>query len=183
MDHLHLLPREADAFDLEAGERLGDGDHGGRAPCERTLDEPERAGAERIVVVLRRHQPPRAKCAVDVRVHEMRVHDVGVAHGSPHTRGQHGVDVTRRGQALVGDGQRVVEGVGRARRIVEAQEADVDAPLRECGEQGQQVALGAADPADAVDVPDLHARRRRRPNTRSNTAAASNASRKSVEMR
>ena len=93
------------------------------------------------------------------------------------------VDVARRRQRARTARSARRRTVRRPRRVVEPEEAHVDAALRERRQQRQQVPLRAADAADPVDVEDLHARARRRPNSRSNTAAASSASRKSVATR
>ena len=183
MDDLDLVARQPDALDLKARERLRDRDDPRGAVRERALHEAKRARAERVVVVLRRHEPPGAEGAVDVGVHEVRVHEVGPAGRVPHAHRQQWIEVARRGQPLERHAQRRVERIGRAPRIVEAEEADLDAALRERREQGQEMALRAADAADAVDVEDVHGTRRRRPSTRSKTAAASSARRKSVGIR
>ena len=47
--------------------------------------------------------------------------------------------------------------------VVDPDEHDVDAALREGRQQREQVALGAADPPHAVDVRDPHAGRRPSP--------------------
>ena len=65
---------------------------------------------------------------------------------------------------------------------VEADEHGLDAALGECREQREQVALRAADTADAVHVQRLH-RVRNRWMARSIVAAASSASKKSQATR
>ena len=124
-------------------------------PGETSFDVPERAAAERVVVVLRRDEPRAAQLrrdtAVDVGVHEVRVHDVG-PELARETREEQRVEVARRADAHRRHAQRAVE-VGRAPGgIVETDEHRLDAALRERRQQRQQVALRAADAADAVDV-------------------------------
>jgi hypothetical protein len=183
VDDLHLLGGQSDALDLEACECLRDRDDLLRTPCERALDVTERAGAERIVVVLRRHESPRSERAVDVCMDEMCVHEVGLARQPADREREPRVEVARGGKSLVRDGQCVVERVGCARRVVETEEAHVDAELGKRRQQCQQMPFGPADAADAVDVDDLHVRGRRRVSTHCNAAAASSAIRKSVETR
>ena len=73
-----LLRRQPDPVDVEAAQRLGDADHPRRSAGDRPLDEAERAGAERVVVVLRRDERALAadERAEHVGVDEMRVEDV-----------------------------------------------------------------------------------------------------------
>ena len=74
------------------------------------------------------------------------------------------------------------ERIRRARRVVEPEEADVDTALGECAAI-KEMALGTADPADSVNVHDLHRRSRHLPNAHSSAAAARRAIRKSVATR
>ena len=124
-----------------------------------------------------------AERAVDVRMHEVRVHEIRRASRSANASRQTQVEIARRWDALGRDTERVVERIGRTGRIVEAEKADVDSALRERGQQRQQVALGPADAADSMNVENLHARRRRRESAQSSAAAASSAIRKSVATR
>ena len=77
-DDLDLLRRQADRLDAVPPQRLRDRDHASRPPREQPLDVAERPAAERVVVVLGRHDRHGAgtEPAVDVSVHEMRVDDV-----------------------------------------------------------------------------------------------------------
>ena len=115
--------------------------------------------AEAVVVVLRRDErrAPRAQRAVDVAVHEVRVDDVRLqpAELAPHAPRERRVEVARarephaarpraRGRtARARPPGRRARG-RRARRPCSAQRR----------QQRQQVPLGAADPADPVDVDD-----------------------------
>src|SRR5205823_8713477 len=113
VDRLHLRRGNADLLDREAAQGVGDGDHAVGEPCQAALDEPECAGAEWIVVVLRgderRAAELRCETAVQVGVHEMRVHDVGseVTH---EPREEYGIEIAWRGDAHRRHGERVVEG-------------------------------------------------------------------------
>ncbi len=101
------------------------------------------------------------------------MHDVG-AQRACEADEERGVGITGRRQAYRGHRQRVVEVDGIPGWIVEADERHVEAALCERGKEREQVALGAADAAHAVDVDDPHLRATlRRP------AAARTASRKS----
>ena len=81
VDRLDLRRRHADLLDREVAQRVGDRDdpvgHAQRAAARRGGT----ARSERIVVVLRRDElraaQLRGDAAVDVGVHEVRVHDVG----------------------------------------------------------------------------------------------------------
>ena len=84
MDHLDLVRRQADPLDLKPGERLRDRDDARRTPREDALDETKRSGAKGIVVVLRRDEAPRANGSVDVRMDEMRVHELCRPRGATH---------------------------------------------------------------------------------------------------
>ena len=124
------------------------------------------AGAEAVVVVLRRDEdgarPRRRQPSVHVRVHEMRVHEVGRerAYRGRGSAGEPGIEVARALDALERDvprGQRLVERLGRGGAcVVEAEEGRVDPPRAERGQELQLVPLRAADPSDALDVEDLH---------------------------
>ena len=109
-------------------------------------------------------RPAHARCeaAVEIGVHEMRVHDVG-AQRAHETGEEQRIDIARRAQTrTAGTVERAVE-VGRIPRgIVEPDEHGVDAALRERRQQREQMPLGAADPAHAVDVDDSHRVRTRR---------------------
>jgi hypothetical protein len=161
VDRRHLLARQPDALDEEPGQRLRDRDHAAGSERQRPLDEPERARAERVVVVLGRDEVSRAERAVDVGVDEVRVDEVGVPGGAGDLDGQPRVDVSRCRGPLEGHRQLLVERVGLPRRVVQAEEADVDASLRERRQQREQVPLGAADSTDPVNVQDVHRARHR----------------------
>ena len=88
------------------------------------------------------------------------MHDVR-AQLANEAREQQWVEVARRANAYGRHPQRVVEVVGAPRWIVEADEHGLDAALGERGQEREQVSLGAADTADAVDVDDLHRARNR----------------------
>src|SRR4051794_38105813 len=114
-------------------------------------------------------------------MHEMRVHDVRTQRACEAYE-QHRIDVTGRPDAH----RRYVEGAVEVGRIppgvVEPDEQRLDAALRECGKQCQQMTLGAADAADPVNVHDSH-RARTRSAMRTSAAAARSASRKSHATR
>ena len=111
MDRHELAPRYAHTFGLEPSQGLRDRDDARRPRRECALHESERAGTKRIVVVLRRHEPACAERAVEIGVDEVRVHDVrsDSQHGARNSRRQERVDVARGRNALVRDGQVVVE--------------------------------------------------------------------------
>ncbi len=111
----------------------------------------------------------------------MGVHDVGVERANE-ARSEQRIDVARRFDADGRDAKRAVEVRRVPRRVVEADEERLDPPLGERGQQREQMALGAADPAHAVHVRDSHRARTRRM-TASIVAAASSASRKSQATR
>ncbi len=183
MDHLDLPGRQPDPLDLKTRKRLGDGDDPRGAARQRTFNEPKRAGAERIVVVLRRDEDACTERAVDIGVHEVRVDEVCLPGRTANAPREGRIQVTRCIQPLVRNGRRRVERIRSARRIVEPQEAHVDTALAQRGQQRQQMPFRAADSADPVDVQNLHALLNRRPSSRSNTAAARSAIRKSVGTR
>ena len=139
-------------------QRLGDRDHLRRPAARARARRSGSSRSERVVVVLRRDEPVCSERSVDVRVHEVRVHDVGVPRLSANAQRQPRIDVTRRGDPGERHGQRLVERVRCARRVVEPEEAHVDSALRERRQQRQKMPFGAADPADAMDVQDLHLR-------------------------
>ena len=147
-DHLDLGRRQSDAFDAESLQRVADRDHPARAARDRTLDETVGPEAEAVVVVLRRDErlASGGERAEDIRVHEMRVHDVGAADRAPQAQ--------RRGEADERDGELLVERIGAVR--VESDEAHVDPVRGERRQQRQEMALRAADPANAVEVNDSH---------------------------
>ena len=103
MDRRQLLRRQPDPLDVEAAQRLGDADHPRRSAGERPLDVAERAGAERVVVVLRRDERALAadERAEHVRVDEVRVEDVCRCRSRGRDRVPSGVERTapRRGRA------------------------------------------------------------------------------------
>jgi hypothetical protein len=184
MDHLDLFRRQADLLDLEPCQRVRDRDDLRRPPRKRALDEAEGTCAKRIVVVLRRHEPARAESSVDVRMHEMGVHEICLPHDAAHAHAEHRVEVSRGRDPHERNSELLVKGVRRTSGIVEPEERDVDAALGERRQQGQQMALGPADAADPVDVENLHRDlRRARPSAHSSAPAASSAMRKSVETR
>jgi hypothetical protein len=166
VDGHHLRGRQPDTLDGEVAERVGDRDDTGGTQRQQLLGEAERAGAERVVVVLRRDErgarSHRGDGAVEVAVDEMRVHEIGAsgARGARDVHGEPQVEVARAGQPLVwhaGRRERLVERARCERGVVEAEEAGVHAALAQGGQQGQQVPFGAADTADAVDVQRSHA--------------------------
>ena len=174
MDDHELLRRQPDLLAVEACERIGDADHPRRAPRQQPLGDPERTGPERVVVVLGRDErrPAGAESTEDVRVHEVRVDEIGpvppqVAH-EPCRR----VGARERHAATL---ELVVERV-RVRQV-EPGEGDLDAALGERGQERQQMPLGAADPRDPVGMHDPH--RRRRSQRWTSATPASTASRKS----
>ncbi len=182
MDDLDLVGGKADPFHLKARQRVGDRDHLGGSARKRALDEAECSHPERVVVVLRRDESLRSQRSVDVGMHEMRVHEIGLPRLPPGVQRQPGIEVTRRGNADVRHAQRVVERIGCARRVVEPEKAHIDSALRERRQEGQKMSLGSTDASDAVDVQDLH-QRRRRLSTQSIALAARRAITKSVAMR
>ncbi len=166
VDDLDLRLRQPDALDAEVAQRVGDRDHACRAPGERTLDVAERPEPEPVVVVLRRDE----RDARPRRARRRRLRGRGACgRGRAGAAGARGAAChASAGSRSRGQGSRTcsavelaVEGLGVARRIVETHEHRLDSPLRERREQRQEVPLGAADPADAVDVDDSHATRTR----------------------
>ena len=95
---------------------------------------------------------------------------------------QQGIEVMRGADPNGRHVKRAVEVLRVPSGVVEADEQDLDAALRERGKQREQVTLGAADAADPVDVHDSH-RARTRSATRASAALASNARRKSHATR
>ena len=92
---------------------------------------------------------------------QMRVHDVralAACNVLPSRTSEHRVDVAWRREP-VDTGRREVQlGIERIRVVVvETDEVGVDTALAERRQECQQVSLGAADAAHAVDVDDLHA--------------------------
>ncbi len=168
--------RQPDPLDVEAAQRLGDADHPRRSAGDRPLDEAERAGAKRVVVVLRRDERAFAtdERAEHVRVDEVRMEDICPADRAAETACRAESNV--RHLAAV---ELVVE---RLRiptvEVVQPDEPRVDSSPAQRRQQRQEVALRAADPAHLVDVDDLH-RVRNRSHSRSSATAASSASRKS----
>ncbi len=110
----------------------------------------------------RRERGARSKCrerTVDVAVHEMGVDEIGLerTHPAGGRPGQTGVDVSRAREAAVRNvelGEPKVERLRLLRRVVEAEEVDVDATIAQRGEQREQVPFGAADAPDAVEMHD-----------------------------
>ena len=184
VDDLDLVCGQADPFHLEARQRIGDRNHLGGSVRQRALDEAKRSRAERVVVVLRGDESTGSQRSVDVGMHEVRVYEICIPRFSPDAQRQPWIDVARRGNAHVRHGQRFVERIRRARRVVEPEEAHVDSACGQRGQERQKMALGAADAPDPVDVQDLHGSlRHRRASTHSIAPAPRSAIRKSVAMR
>ena len=97
----------------------------------------------------------RGNGAVHIGVHEMRVHDVRFQHARE-AQQQQRVEVAGRRDARRGNPQCAVEVISAPRRVVQPDEARLDTALHERRQQGEQVALGAPDAADPMDVDDLH---------------------------
>ena len=129
MDRRDLPSGKSNSLDLKPCERLRDRDHLRRAECQDALDEAKRSGSERIVVVLRRHEPDRGERSIDVRMHEVCVHQVGprATRRTCYPVSKQRVDVTRCCQPLVGHGELLVERIRRAARVIESQELCLDA--------------------------------------------------------
>ena len=166
MDDLDLRRRQADLVDAEAPQRLRDRDHARRLAGHRPLDEPERPAPEAVVVVLRRDE----RRAARRRTRRRRRRARGACARSParaaRSRGAPGARGRGRGRA--GTRSRTdstpssrVERLDRPGGVVEPEEHGLDPVLAQRRQQRQQMPLGAADPADPVDVDDPHARRRR----------------------
>lgn len=183
MDRRQLVRRKTHALGLKPGEGIRDRDHPRRAPRERTFDEAKRPGAERIVVVFGRDDRRGAKSPVDVGVHEMGVDDIRTepTNRAGNLEREPRIDVPRCPQAFERDVELLVERIGSSRGVVEPEEVHVDAPLGKRRKQRQQMTFGPADPADPLEVEDLHARLRRR--NASRAAPAESAIRKSQAMR
>ena len=124
---------------------------------------PERPEPERVVIVLRADESGTGGLGgsrtVDVGMHQMGVDDVGAAaaYQTNGTEEQCRVEVMWGAEAVVWDVEPVelrVEGIWLA--IVEAQEASVHAAFPQSRQQRQQMALGAPDAAQPVDVSDPH---------------------------
>ena len=105
----------------------------------------------------RHERRPGGKSPVHVGVDEVRVHEVGAAQRAPEAADEPRVEVPPAREPFERHRQLRVEGLRRGGRVVQADEADVEAALGEGRQERQQVPLGAADPADPVEVDDLHA--------------------------
>ena len=142
-----------------------DRDQAARGTCERAIHVAERPQQVAIVVVARRNrrnaEQPRAEAAVDVRVDEMCVHELGAL--DPNRAD----DVTRQPRTHVGPAanrpmrhaqlvERRVEARRVAARDVQPEKARVDAALPQSRKEGQQVTLRAADAGQLVEVEDIH---------------------------
>ena len=179
MDDVDLLRGQSDPFDVEALQRVGDRDHARRAAGQRPLDVAELAGAERIVVVLRRDERPLAarERAVDIRVDEVRVDDIGAAQRAAEPADEPHVEVALQRQPHRLDRKLGVERLRIPRRIVEPDKHRLDPERRKPRQQREQVTLRAADPAHPVNV--RHPHERTRSQSRTTVTAAQSAIRKS----
>jgi hypothetical protein len=146
VDRRHLPGGQPDLVDREPPQRLRDRHDPRRQPAEPALDVAERPEPERVVVVLRRDErrsPQRRRhAAVDVRVDEVRVHDVGAQR--PHEpRQQQRIEVARRRHPDRRNRERPVERRRIECRVVEPDEERLDPALGERRQERQQVPLRA----------------------------------------
>ena len=98
MNGLDFVRRHSDLVDGEAMQRVGDRHDAVGEAGQSTFDKSERTDAEGVVVVLRGDKTRAAQAcgdsAIDVGVHEVRVHDVRAqCPRKPYE--QQGVEVTR----------------------------------------------------------------------------------------
>ena len=139
-------------------------------------NEPARNGSS-LCFVETSVVPPRRERAVDVRVDEVRVDEVGAAQRAAEPAEEARVEVVRHAQPHRLDRELLVERLGIPGGVVEADEHRLDAERGEAGQEREQVPFGAADPAHPVDVDDPHARTRSQ--SRTSAVAAQSAIRKS----
>jgi hypothetical protein len=111
------------------------------------------------------------------------VHEIGRPGGTAYPKSETRIQVTGCRYPLERNGQRLVERIRRARRVVQPEKADVDTAFGQCRQEREQMPFGSADPADPVNVENLHRREARRASAQSTAAAAGRAMRKSVATR
>ena len=185
MDRLDLRGGNADALDGEPAQRLRDRYHAIRSMRERPLDVTERPGAKRVVIVLGRDQVPAAKLrregTVDVGMHKMRMHDIGVDRPQE-SRGEQRIEVAGRFDADGRHAKCAVEVRRVPRRVVQTDEDGLDAAAASAGSSVSRWRSEPPMPAHAMHVRNPHRVRMRRM-TASIVAAASNARRKSQATR
>ena len=153
----------------KAAHGVGDRDQPAGRARERAVDVAKRAEQVAVVVVAGRDgrdpQQLRRCAAVDVGVNEVRMDEVGPLDpdGADQVTQHPRADVEPAADRAVGHAEPVelrVEAAEVAPRHVQPEKARVDPALPQRGQQGQQVALGAADPGQLVQVDDLHRSRR-----------------------
>lgn len=120
---------------------------------------------------------------MNVGVHQVHMHELRPEgpRGTRDPEGKSRIGVVAGGNACEWDArrrERLVERLRRSARVVQPDEGGLDAMCPQRGQQREQVALGAADPGDPVDVDDPH-QRRSRASAGGRAEAASSTRRKS----